>query len=310
MADVRIDKDPKITDHPFFVLAEQVLETANALLREFNSRDIKLKSLSPHQRIFLFFITRAIKTFSAIKILCQEGCGQDMATLLRGLLENLISVKYILCEPRFADQRAIRFVEYKWVIFKRYLPDEREDFPQIPDTLCQELIAHKALILDKIKEFKGKYKITSDLALITWSGHSVRDMARMIDKRWAREYDSTFRLSSRFSHPSIIGDREYMNQKDNHLIFYPFASMIGVFNNLRLAMDYLYEYLLLGETLFHLGLGGRLQEFRKEMDNVILKVERNTTTADSHHSTAGLSRAKAEDIVIKFQGPPVPTDEM
>jgi len=296
--------DEKSEGHPFFHLADKISETTNALLKEFNSRDIKLKGLSPHHRIFLFFITRAIKTFSAIKILCQKGYGQDIATLLRGLLENLISVKYILSDPKSADHKAVRFVEYKWIIFRRYLPDEREEVSQVTDPLQQELISQKTLIAEKIKEFKKKYNITSDRALITWSGRSVRDMARMISRKWMGEYDSTFRLSSRFSHPSIIGDREYMNHEDNNLIFYPFPSMTGVLTNLRIAIYYVYEYLVMMNELLNLNFTEKLKSLKEEIERVVHAEENEKKANDSHHATAGLHRSKGEDIIIKFQTPP------
>jgi len=290
-------------NHPFFILAEKISAEANSLLKDFNSREIHLKSLMPHQRIFLFFLTRAIKTFSAIRLLCQKGYGQDIATLLRGLLENLISVKYILSDPQSADQKAARFVEYKWIIFKRYLPEEKEDPRQITDALRQELITKKTLIIDKIKEFKEKYKITSDRALITWSGRSVRDMARMINREWLEEYDSTFRLSSRFSHPSIIGDQEYMNHQDHNLIFYPFPSMIGVLHNLQIAIKYLFEYLLIMDSFFDLKRQDKLRLLRQEINTVIQSVENERKVDDPHHATAGLQLNKSEDIIIKFQQP-------
>ncbi len=283
-------------------LTAQVSQLAESLLTKFNQKEIKLKDIPPHKRIFLFFLTRTIKTYSAIQTLSREGYGQDTATLIRGLLESLISVRYILADPKIASQRAVRFVEYKWVIFRRYLPDEKEDVKKITDSLRQELIAKKSLILEKIQEFKNKYKITSDRALITWSGRSLRDMAKMVDRILVEEYDSTFRLSSRFSHPSIIGDSEYLNQQDGYLIFYPSPSNIGIADNLKAATHYMLEFIAIFDNLFNLQQTEHIARRRQKAADQF-KEEDKIIPKSSHDPSGDSPKSNADGIIIRFHDP-------
>ena len=82
------------------------------------------------------------------------------------------------------------------------------------------------MIHAKVEEFKEKYKITSDRALISWSGMSLKDIAKKVDRKLLECYETTFRLCSRFSHPSILGDNEYLIQKDKSLAFSPLPSTV------------------------------------------------------------------------------------
>ncbi|MDD5669935.1 MAG: DUF5677 domain-containing protein, partial [Candidatus Omnitrophica bacterium] len=110
-----------------FDAAEDARFLAFDFLKNFNDKHIKLIDCPPHKRIFLFFLTRIIKTYSAIFCLCRQGYGQDTSPLLRSSLETLISAKYILYDLKSADKNAVRFVEYKWVIFRRHLSESERD---------------------------------------------------------------------------------------------------------------------------------------------------------------------------------------
>ncbi|HPB69201.1 MAG TPA: DUF5677 domain-containing protein, partial [Candidatus Omnitrophota bacterium] len=75
-------------------------DLGKTLFQDINRRNIKLFDLPAHKRIFLFIMTRAVKTFAAIEVLCKRGYGQDVSALIRSLLENLITVRYIIYDPR------------------------------------------------------------------------------------------------------------------------------------------------------------------------------------------------------------------
>ncbi|MCK5492780.1 MAG: hypothetical protein KAJ14_06700, partial [Candidatus Omnitrophica bacterium] len=199
------DNDYFLKNDKLIELAEKGYELGDFLLGCFNLKAIKLIDLPPHKRIYLFFLTRAIKTYRAIINLCVEGYGQDVSTLLRSLLDNLISAKYILSDIELADEKAIRFVEFKWVIFRRYIVNKSKENLDINSEVQNNLI------YEKYEGFKKKYNITSNRGLLTWSGQAVIDMARLVDKNLLDEYQSIFRSCSRFSHPSIVGDNEYLN---------------------------------------------------------------------------------------------------
>lgn len=282
-----------------FGLTEEISKFARLLLKGFNSKKLNLLELPAHKRICLFFLARAIKTYSAIELLCQEGYGQDVSTLLRSLLENLISLKYILYEPSSSDEKAVRFVEYKWVIFKRYLPQEEKK----QDSYESESFLEKGMIMDKFKEYKQKYNISSDKALISWSGKSVRDMAKLVDKNLLREYELTFRLCSRFSHPSIIGDKEYLDYQNNILTFSPFPSSIGITPNLKSAINYLYDFLYIFNDLFNLNSNSGLQDLNKKIARVF-QMEKYNKPMSFKKSISGLDKEHKEKILLKFNGIP------
>ncbi|MFA5038824.1 MAG: DUF5677 domain-containing protein [Candidatus Omnitrophota bacterium] len=216
------------------------------LLEAFNQKGLRLSQVAPHKRILLLFFTRAIKTFNAIRFLCEAGYGQDVSILLRSFLENLISTKYILSDPLSADQKAARFVGYKWVMLKR----QRAEKPQ--SGLTQEQGEEADFINKQFAEFKQKNNIISDKALLTWSGRSIRDMARFSDQKLLDEYDKNFRTCSRFSHPSILGDDAYVQDAGDILKFSPLPSSSGVEGPLRSAIDYMEEFSLLFKTVFGL----------------------------------------------------------
>lgn len=223
---------------PLLDIAEEARACVNQLLEIFNKRRIRLFDLSAGRRIFLFILTRSIKTYSSIIILCREGCGQDAAALLRGLLENLITAEYILYDPHHANDLASRFVAYKWIIFKRSLGEQEKALAAASMEKKKEFNRHKAEVMRHVEEFKKKFDVTSDRALVTWSGKTVRDMAKHVSPQLLAEYDETFRQCSKFSHPSILGDNEYMIRENKNLVFSPQPSGIGVVVNLRLAVRY------------------------------------------------------------------------
>ena len=250
-----------------FRVGEELIDWTFKLMEGFNKKTILLTALAPHQRIFLFFFTRAVKTYSAIFYLCQEGYGQDVSTLLRSLLENLITSKYILTDPKRADQLTARFVDYKWVILKKQLSEEEPLMSQLSQGKKEAYLEKKKLILEGIEKFKKKYLITSDKALLTWSGKTIKDMAQAVDSLWKEEYESTFRLCSRFSHPSILGDKEYIIQKENQLIFTSVPSNVGILDNLKKSTKYKFEFLKDFNKLFQLNFGKELSVLEKMLNS-------------------------------------------
>ena len=282
-----------------FDLAGEAKNLYRGFLKDFNGKKIKLIEIPPHKRIFLFFMTRVIKTFSAICDLCMEGYGQDAAPLLRSLLEILISVNYILYKPEEADEKAARFVEYKRVIFKRHLSElEREGRTES----AEDILSRQQLVAEKFREYKQKYRITSDRTLLTWSGKSTRDMAKLAEHLLLEEYESAFRLDSRFSHPSIIGDKEYLDYKDNALVFSYLPSTTGVVLNLKRAVKYLTDFLSLFDSLFSLNGAERLRDFRSQGDQVF-QMEKYRKALLQEKSLPSLNKDKAGNIRVQFNLP-------
>ncbi|MGE0269541.1 MAG: DUF5677 domain-containing protein [Candidatus Omnitrophota bacterium] len=256
-----------------FDFSDDINQFTSSLLNEFNGRKIKLFDLPAYQRIFLFIVTRSIKTFASILVLCKAGYGQDVSTLLRSLLENLVTAKYIIHDPDTADEKARRFVAYKWVIFKRQLPEQEKMAKTASVEQKNELLERKHKIQKKVDEFKNNFNIISDKALITWSGKSIRDMAKKVDHKLLDEYEKTFRLCSRFSHPSILGDNEYLIQDDKNLIFSPLPSDIGIVTNLVSAIKYEMEFLNVTNHLFKLNKQAEIVKFTTNYDTLFNNVK-------------------------------------
>ncbi|MDD5669217.1 MAG: DUF5677 domain-containing protein, partial [Candidatus Omnitrophica bacterium] len=246
--------------------------------------------------IFLFFLTRIIKTYSAIFCLCRQGYGQDTSPLLRSSLGTLISAKYILYDLKSADKNAVRFVEYKWVIFKRHLSESERD-PAAKES--DDFVENRDQILAKFEEFKKKYKIESDRALITWSGKSVKDMAKKIDRKLLDEYDSAFRLYSRFSHPSIIGDREYLNFENDILKLSSLPSFIGIVPNLKRAVNYLCDFLFIFDDLFSLGRKQKINDLVSKSAS-IFNSEKFKNELPFEKSSLNLTKENLDKILVQF----------
>lgn len=284
-----------------FTFADEVDDFVTAALEEFNTRRIKLFDLPAYQRIFLFILTRSIKTYSSILILCRSGFGQDVATLMRSLLENLITARYIIeGEEKSADRLAKRFVAYKWVIFKRQLPEQELAARNGTEQEKNDFLQRKNLVLGKVAEFKEEFGITSDRALITWSGKSVRDMARKVSRDLLEEYEKTFRLCSRFSHPSILGDNEYLIQNDNQLTFSPQPSVIGIESNLVSAVVYALNFIEITDRLFQLG---RQTEIQAIQEQASARSRHASDRAESTEETHGspTNPPSIRDSIVAFQ---------
>lgn len=278
------EQEKILADFPeIFDLAIQSKKAANLLLRDFNSRNIKLGELAPSKRLMLFFMAKIIKTYSAILILCREGYGQDSYALLRGLLETLISIKYIFSDALSADEKAVRFVEYKWVILKRYSQEYEEG----------------SLIQNKFSEFKKKYNIISDKALITWSGKSVRDMAKHCGVNLLDEYDFGFRIYSRFSHPSIIGDKEYLRYENDVLRFSFFLDSSGIILSLKKATLYLIEFLFIFNKSFNIQGDLQLSKLQGAVDK-IFQMEKYSEQKNIGNPADNFNKEKASQVSVQF----------
>lgn len=242
--------------------------TGASILGKINRKKVRLFKLPPQKRIFLFILTRAIKTFSSIHLLCRQGYGQDASPVLRSLLENLISVKYILSDPKTADEKTRRFVGYKWIILRKQISDLR----QVPEEQLspseKEILEKETEVLEHAENFKKEFRIKSDRALLTWSGKTVKEMARSADRGLAQEYDSAFRMCSRFSHAGVLGDHEYMIHGRQKLTFSPAPSSIGVKQNLERAVRYMLDFLSLADRLFALEERQALDGLEKHFDGL------------------------------------------
>ncbi|MBF0478022.1 MAG: hypothetical protein HQL26_00930 [Candidatus Omnitrophica bacterium] len=275
------------THGELFDAAHHLDQYSHQVLEKFNQKTIVLFDLRPCQRIFLFILTRSLKTYTSILYLCEKGYGQDASPLLRSLLENLITAQYILHNPAISNDLAKRFVAYKWVILKRQLSDQEQHTERTK------------IILEKAEEFKKTFKVKSDRALLTWSGKTVRDMAKQIDKKWLYEYETIFRLCSRFSHPSILGDNEYMILDEKKLVFSSLPSDIGIVPNLPNAAKYCLEFLMIINDLFKFNCEKDITAHSQELEKILHLPKYHNGFADTQ--PADLKGPSIRDCIVTFQ---------
>lgn len=265
----------------------------------FNALHVPLKTCPPHKRIFLFFLARVIKTYEAILHLCGEGYGQDTCPLLRTLLETLISSRFILLDPERADSQAVRFVEYKWVILRRYEAELQRVFPgEMPSSKEPD----RERVLKQFEIFKKKYGIRSDRSLLSWSGKSIRDMAKAVDSSLFREYEASFRVDSRFSHPSIIGDNDYVDYAGDALILSSEPSPSGVVVSLKRAGGYLMDFLILFDELFDLQSEKAIDEIRSGLEHV-MATEKYRLAIASEKTQPVLDKESIQHMEVRFRLP-------
>lgn len=255
-----------------FKAGEEIYSLSKALMEDVNEKEIKLFDLPAHKRIFLFILTRAMKTFSAINILCQAGYGQDVAPLVRSLMENFITAQYIIHDRAQADVLARRFVEYKWVLFRRSLAEEEIVLRDAPEERRRDFQKKRALIIKNVEDFKKKYDVISDKSLLTWSGKTLKDMARQVSKDLMHEYESTFRLCSRFSHPTILGDSEYIIRDDKTLTFSSLPTKVGISANYCSALHFFIEFVSLINDLFGLTRGEDISSLKQKFNSFLNKI--------------------------------------
>lgn len=280
-------------------IAEKSHKIYNNLIKEINSRKIKLFSIPAHKRIFLFIFTRAYKSFSALELLFSHGYGQDASALVRILLENLITVKYILLESNDSDILAKRFVDYKWIILKRTIQEEEKNIKDLNPQDQKDFEKKKTLILENVSKFKTDYNIKSDKALLTWSGKTIRDMAKATDTTLLKEYDTTFRTSSKFFHPSILGDREYIIHSTEYLTFSPKPSSIGIELNYLKAIFYINLFFKTLNDLYTCNNTKHIDQLLKKL----ISLELNIHTHNNKHTDTKQKETKPynlKEVIIEF----------
>ena len=133
-------------------------------------------------------------------------------------------------------------------------------------------------------------------------------MAKFIDKKLLEEYETTFRLCSRFSHPSILGDQEYIVQDDHCLIFSPLPSPIGIVPNLKNAIKYMIEFLDLIDEIYALEFKQSLTELKLRFE-IISNMEKYQKDLSSPERPSSNPSSIKESIIVFDTNPhSLPTD--
>jgi hypothetical protein len=146
--------------------------------------------------LVMILLTKALKTFRAIKVSCEEGCGQDASILLRALFENCVAVVWIL--QRASRKRTILFLAYAdqraLVIVK-----ERSETPG----LKRGGKRLKSEAQRRVEQW-GRLLTPAQLASTKqhWSGEGTLKNAAAKLRGWAVAYTTVYRATSSFAHGS------------------------------------------------------------------------------------------------------------
>jgi hypothetical protein len=139
-------------------------------------------------------LTKGLKSFRAVKVTAQEGCGQDASILLRGLFENCLAVLWLLDKDStrrarmyaaHSDQRAMVAIEERLKI----------------DSLRVKA-AEEHVIVQRRLESWLQLLTPEDLSTCRrhWSGlRGVEQVASTLDG-WTVAYVTLYRTTSNYAH--------------------------------------------------------------------------------------------------------------
>ncbi|MFH1601891.1 MAG: DUF5677 domain-containing protein [Candidatus Shapirobacteria bacterium] len=143
-------------------------------------------------------VTKLYTSTKAVLELVKKSYGMDAMIVVRSMLNNLISCKWIIeSKPK---TRAKRFIHYNTVLRKRFL-DIAQKYP--------EQKSHFLKVLTDEKEINSSYKKIerrfSDK--YSWSGKKIWKMAEDVGLKW--DYDFIYNLASSLEHSDINSLNEY-----------------------------------------------------------------------------------------------------
>ncbi|MCK5491940.1 MAG: hypothetical protein KAJ14_02380, partial [Candidatus Omnitrophica bacterium] len=155
-----------------FEVADELSALADELMYAFNCRskieDFRPSKIPKHKTVFLYLFNAVLKQYASLKVVCLEGYGQSSSIILRSMLENLISIKYMIFSEN-TSSLAERFIGYRWIDMRKSLNYWRmEDKVKNKDLRDQILLKEKE-IEQKCKDFKERFNIKKG-QLKTWSG--------------------------------------------------------------------------------------------------------------------------------------------
>lgn len=202
-------------------------------------------------------IGKAIKTHSAILMLCINGYGEDASVLTRSLFEMLLDVKYILKEN--TEERLSRYWDHNWKIKELYLQALSKHFgnagydeAQVNEDEREKIIGEAARVKQK-NNYKGN----------GWSDKNRREMAK--DVGMLADYDITYKMMSGLTHTDSLGLDSYASLDKNGN---PFINMEPsdkyVNETLVSAFEYFFNLVDKWNELLELAMDDDIKKFADE----------------------------------------------
>jgi len=238
-------------------ITDEITDTFN---NKSKNNDWRRSKMPCHKNLLNYFLMTAIRQFDAISVLCSEGYGDCSLVILRSMLENLISLKYIVLGEKQIEERAERFENYKWVDMKKQLTYWKNSKGVVQKDTQEDILSKEAIILSSVEDFKKRFNINNEREFRTWSGISIEEMADRVNMSDA--YNLMYRMCCLFSHPSFLGQQQGVTKNNDYTIFSTKPSFRNIEVNLMTAIHYLFEFLIIFDHLFNLCMLQKLKDFQ------------------------------------------------
>jgi hypothetical protein len=161
-----------------------------------------------------FAITKTLKTYKAVILLCRNEYGEDAFMLTRTLFELVITTSYILQDK--TKKRLLRYLEHDWVIRKK-MYDYIATKDDLLDKLNQE--ANSRGETNTIENVKSEYEKVMKKYKYNhtgWSDKSISKMAESVGR--IDMYNTVYRLQCMMSHSNARSINEYVEEKNEEFI--------------------------------------------------------------------------------------------
>ncbi|MCL5409688.1 MAG: DUF5677 domain-containing protein [Patescibacteria group bacterium] len=164
-----------------------------------SNSSIRISGQDYSKTLLFLQVTKLHTSIAAVLELVKKGYGMDAMIVVRSMLNNLISCKWIMYFK--SKTRAKRFIQYNTVLRKRFLAVALK-YPEQKSHFLKVLVDEKEInsSYKKIeKKFKDRY---------SWSDKKIWRMAKDVGLNW--DYDFIYNLASSLEHSDINSLNEYL----------------------------------------------------------------------------------------------------
>ena len=217
-----------------------------------------------HKDIIWFLCGKAVKSFYAAKMLCEQGYATDAAILCRTLIEILFSILFI--NEKDSIERTERFVQYENVVKYKAWNKGMFDYvkPFISDDQSRKLeLEDQDVIKRNYSEAIKKYPEFRSHGL-PWTGEGWETIAKRFNLGYL--YTIIYTYLSYFIHPTgAIFDHYVTFPNDSDA-----STSIGVSNKFittatKTLMAVMYHVLSEFNSTFSVGRENELQDFDRSL---------------------------------------------
>lgn len=271
---------------PQFSRMEKTYGVAESLFRAKGITISKPRGLNEGTVTVIFLLlTKACKTFRAIRAVDLEGCGQDAAILLRALFETTTAVLWIL--QRNSRHRARLYAAHE---------DQRRLVLVQEQAKTPGLKRGAKPILGKAQERVDKWRSlvgTKELQSVRrhWSGEPSLEAAVRRLKGWLVAYNTVYRGTSSFAHGSDPTQHANFHSDVGTPVYKLLPGVDEVDRTTTVACALLYVILKRMNERMGSGLDDSLDSIKPER---LKKVPSNSHTVDTSASNTPATEVAAD----------------